>query len=122
MPFESARLGFETAANDLDPVAVLIEQATLDWPMRFGNEVRASFDRLAQDFGADGIEYARDIDGQRNVRGYTGVRIKDATSADSWLSLRSGNLTAATPTNGHPPVDAPPNSPEPVEDPDDVPF
>ena len=78
--------------------------------------------KMLEHFGADGIEYARDIDGQRNVRGFTGVRIKDATSADSWLSLRSGNLTAATPTNGHPPVDAPPNSPEPVEDPDDVPF
>ena len=52
VPFESARLGFETAANDLNPVAVLIERATLDWPIRFGIEVQASFDRLAQAFVA----------------------------------------------------------------------
>ena len=50
VPFESARLGFETAANDLNPVAVLVELATLDWPIRFGDEVRASFDRLGQEF------------------------------------------------------------------------
>ena len=36
VPFESARLGFETAANDLNPVAVLTELATVDWPMRWG--------------------------------------------------------------------------------------
>ena len=50
VPFESARLGFETLANDLNPVAVLIEQATLDWPTRFGEEVKTSFDRLGQAF------------------------------------------------------------------------
>ena len=50
VPFESARLGFETAANDLNPVAVLVEMATLDWPIRFGDEVRASFDGLGQAF------------------------------------------------------------------------
>ena len=50
VPFESARLGFETLANDLNPVAVLIEKATLDWPTRFGEEVKTSFDRLGQTF------------------------------------------------------------------------
>ena len=50
VPFESVRLGFETLANDLNPVAVLIEQATLDWPTRFGEEVKTSFDRLGQAF------------------------------------------------------------------------
>ena len=51
VPFESARMGFETVANDLNPVAVLIELATLDWPTRFGDEVRVSFDRLGKAFG-----------------------------------------------------------------------
>ena len=50
VPFESVRLGFETLANDLNPVAVLIEKATLDWPTRFGEEVKTSFDRLGQTF------------------------------------------------------------------------
>ena len=50
VPFESARLGFETLANDLNPVAVLVERATLDWPTRFGEEVKTNFDRLGQAF------------------------------------------------------------------------
>ena len=50
VPFESARLGFKTAANDLNPVAVLIELATVDWPMRFGQEVLAVFEGLGRTF------------------------------------------------------------------------
>ena len=50
VPFESARLGFETAANDLNPVAVLIELATVDWPMRFGREVKEEFEGLGRTF------------------------------------------------------------------------
>lgn len=52
VPFESARLGFETAANDLNPVAAVIELATPDWPKRFKDEVRTSFDSLGQAFDA----------------------------------------------------------------------
>ena len=50
VPFESARLGFETAANDLNPVAVLIEFATVDWPIRFGWEVKEDFEGLGRKF------------------------------------------------------------------------
>src|SRR5580692_5374358 len=32
IPFEAARLGCETNANDLNPVATLIERATVEWP------------------------------------------------------------------------------------------
>ena len=52
VPFESARLGFETAANDLNPVAVLIELATVDWPLRFGRDVLADFEGLGLTFAA----------------------------------------------------------------------
>ena len=50
VPFESARLGFETAANDLNPVAVLIEHATVEWPARFGREVKEDFESLGLKF------------------------------------------------------------------------
>jgi adenine-specific DNA methylase len=33
IPFESARMGFATYANDLNPVAVLIQRATYQWPI-----------------------------------------------------------------------------------------
>ena len=35
VPFECVRLGLETKANDLNPVAALIERATLEWPVTF---------------------------------------------------------------------------------------
>ena len=50
VPFESRRLGLETQANDLNPVAVLIERATLDWTTRFGEEAKAAFDELGATF------------------------------------------------------------------------
>ena len=36
VPFESVRLGLQTVANDLNPVATLIECATIEWPTRYG--------------------------------------------------------------------------------------
>ena len=52
VPIESLRLGFETTANDLNPVAVLIERATLDWTARFGKKVRTVFEELGATFVA----------------------------------------------------------------------
>jgi adenine-specific DNA methylase len=34
--FEAARLGFETIANEYNPVACSILEATVDYPFRFG--------------------------------------------------------------------------------------
>lgn len=50
IPFESMRLGFDTFANDLNPVAVLIERATFEFPARFGMDVLREFKRLGQRF------------------------------------------------------------------------
>jgi len=36
---ETLRLGCETYASDLNPVAVFIEKATLEWPQKFGVEI-----------------------------------------------------------------------------------
>jgi adenine-specific DNA methylase len=40
IPFESIRLGLPTLANDLNPVASLIEYATIKWPTEFGLTVK----------------------------------------------------------------------------------
>ena len=37
--FEALRYGFNTYANDLNPVATTILKATLDYPARFGPEL-----------------------------------------------------------------------------------
>lgn len=47
IPFESVRLGLATFANDLNPVAVVAMQATVEYPVRFGQAVRDEFIRLA---------------------------------------------------------------------------
>ena len=50
IPFEAMRSGFDCSANDLNPVAALILKATVDWPLRFGEEVRSDFERLATEW------------------------------------------------------------------------
>lgn len=36
IPFESVRMGFDTIANELNPVATVIEKATIEYPKLFG--------------------------------------------------------------------------------------
>ena len=50
IPFEAARLGFTTLANDLNPVAALIERATVEYPVRYGSALLPAFQRLAAEF------------------------------------------------------------------------
>ena len=48
VPFESVRVGLHTVANDLNPVAVLIERATVEWPARLGASMRIAFEELGE--------------------------------------------------------------------------
>ena len=50
IPFEAVRLGSGAAANDLNPVSVLIMRATVEWPLRFGSELRSEFHDLSKRF------------------------------------------------------------------------
>jgi len=50
IPFESVRLGLTTAANDLNPVAALIEIATVELPLHHGIALLHEFNRLAAQF------------------------------------------------------------------------
>lgn len=45
IPFEALRLGHEVIANDLNPVASIIQVATLDYPARFGIELHSDIER-----------------------------------------------------------------------------
>ena len=47
IPFEAARVGLGGLANDLNPVAALIMKATVEWPVRFSEEIAGAFDGLA---------------------------------------------------------------------------
>ena len=46
VPFESVRLGLETHTNDLNPVAALIERATIEWPALHGTEIKVAVEEL----------------------------------------------------------------------------
>jgi len=46
IPFEALRLGCSTFANDINPVAVLVEKATFEWPTKFGPEMVEEVKRL----------------------------------------------------------------------------
>ncbi len=46
IPLESRRLGCSTAANDLNPVASLLLQATTNWPGTFGDKLVDEFRKL----------------------------------------------------------------------------
>ena len=50
IPFEAVRLGVDTYANDLNPVASLILKATIEFPMHFAIDLYNEFNRLAQKF------------------------------------------------------------------------
>lgn len=48
IPLESTRLGLTTIGNDLNPVAALIERATIDLPWRYGFPLQDEFLRLGK--------------------------------------------------------------------------
>ena len=50
VPFEVARLGLEALANDLNPVAALIERATVHWPGTYGVAVKALVEEIGAEF------------------------------------------------------------------------
>ena len=53
IPFEAVRLGLETLANDLNPVAALIERATIEWPTIHGVGVKRAVKELGGAFIAE---------------------------------------------------------------------
>lgn len=50
VPFESVRLGLTTYGNDLNPVAALIERATIEFPLKLGEGLKSEYQRLAAEF------------------------------------------------------------------------
>ena len=46
IPFEAYRLGLSPIANDLNPVASLIEKATLEYPAKFGAQLLREYESL----------------------------------------------------------------------------
>jgi putative DNA methylase len=52
IPFEALRLGCATFANDINPVAVLVEKATFEWPAKFGPALVDEVQRLGNELSS----------------------------------------------------------------------
>ena len=52
IPFEALRLGFTTYANDINPVAVLVEKATFEWPAKYGPALVDEMKRLGNELSS----------------------------------------------------------------------
>lgn len=52
VPFEAIRLGLGTFGNDLNPVAGIIERATIEFPLKHGLAAHREFQRIAAQFVA----------------------------------------------------------------------
>ena len=50
IPFEAAKIGYRIFANDLNPVSVLIMQATLKWPLLYNNSIKNEFVQLTSQY------------------------------------------------------------------------
>ena len=79
IPLEAVRLGCETIANDLNPVAALLLRATVEFPLKFGAGLRTRYKELAAEFMRRaqphfvGI-FPEEPEGVLNVDGYLWAR------------------------------------------------
>jgi len=87
IPFEALRYGFTTIANDLNPVASVIEKATLDYPARFGVS-------LADDIRKWGDVWAKRV--KEKLEPYFPKQAGESIFAYLWAR------TIACPTTGKP--------------------
>ena len=80
VPFEAVRLGLETLANDLNPVAALIERATVEWPGKHGVAIKA----LVEELGAQFTTIIR-----KRLAGVFPDEPQDGTRPDGYLWART---------------------------------
>ena len=50
IPFETIRMGYASAANDLNPVAALILNATVEWPRAYADTIKIEFETIAREW------------------------------------------------------------------------
>ena len=85
VPFEALRLGFTTNANDLNPVAVLIELATLAWPAKHGFAVRNAVEEIGDGLQAYSRKNRETIRGPMVISG----RVRSVVlTATGWCRCR----------------------------------
>jgi adenine-specific DNA methylase len=49
IPLEAVRMGFDTIANELNPVATIIQKATIEYPMKFGPSLAQDIEKIGSE-------------------------------------------------------------------------
>ena len=80
IPFESVRVGLQTLCNDLNPVAALIERATVEWPARYGGPLKGIIEGL-------GHRLTEEV--RKRLNGVFPEEPKDDTRPDGYLWART---------------------------------
>ena len=80
VPFEAVRLGLGTLANDLNPIAVVIERATLEWPALHGFALKSAVEEIGEKLTADV---------RRRLAGVFPDEPTESTRADGYLWART---------------------------------
>ena len=80
VPFEAVRLGLGTLANDLNPIAVVIERATLEWPALHGFALKSAVEEIGEKLTA----HVR-----RRLAGMFPDEPREGTRADGYLWTRT---------------------------------
>jgi len=59
IPLEAARLGCQSYGNDINPVAHIIQKASLEFPQKYGKRMRYSLSEFEQRYGESGLARAK---------------------------------------------------------------
>jgi len=66
IPLEAARLGCRTFANDLNPVAYIIEKASIEFPQKYGKPITFTIDEFIKIYGEEELHKQEEL---KNVFG-----------------------------------------------------
>ena len=65
IPLEAARLGCRSFGNDINPVAHIIEKATVEFPQKYGKRIIKTKDAFYHDYGDTGLRLFENLYGAR---------------------------------------------------------
>ena len=92
IPFEAERIGFAAIANDLNPVASLLLEATVDWPRRYGLALLGEFGQLTHAFVHRAYpKYERVFPSESEdtrIEGYLWAALSPVPIATDWCRYR----------------------------------
>lgn len=82
IPLEATRLGCRTYANDINPVAHIIQKGSIEFPQKFGKPITYSNDEFVKLYGEEEFDKIDKEDLIYNKGNITGVKIENRLAFD----------------------------------------